>query len=86
NDVESNTNNQTTASSPATSQQSLSQISTNAPISSFYRANISSSSTTKGTKRISSSLTPTYSQQSSSSAKRHKNNIFSAYYLFLYMH
>ncbi|CAF3703050.1 unnamed protein product [Rotaria sp. Silwood1] len=52
-------------SSPATSRQSLSQISTNAPTSSFYRANISSSSTTKGTKRISSSLTPTYSQQSS---------------------
>ncbi|CAF1350597.1 unnamed protein product [Rotaria sordida] len=72
NDVGSNNNNQTSVPSSATPQQSLSQISINAPTSSLYRASISSSSTTKGTKRISSSLIPTYSQQSSSSAKRHK--------------
>ncbi|CAF4266965.1 unnamed protein product, partial [Rotaria sordida] len=48
NDVGSNNNNQTPVPSSATPQQSLSQISINAPTSSLYRASISSSSTTKG--------------------------------------
>ncbi|CAF3579647.1 unnamed protein product [Rotaria sp. Silwood1] len=56
----------------STPQQSLSQTFLNLPTSSSYRANVSSSSMTKGTKRISSNLTSTYSQQLSSAAKRHK--------------
>ncbi|CAF3609502.1 unnamed protein product [Rotaria sp. Silwood1] len=71
-DVENNNNYQTTDSLPATPQQSLSQTFLNLPTSSSYRANVSSSSMTKGTKRISSNLTSTYSQQLSSAAKRHK--------------
>ncbi|CAF1651499.1 unnamed protein product, partial [Didymodactylos carnosus] len=62
--------NQSTASSSITSQQPLTDMTSNAPTSQSQRTNILSLSTASGTKRNSSSLKTTNSQQSST--KKHK--------------